>query len=551
MAKKIVFNEKAKKSLKAGIDTVANAVKITIGPRGRNVAFDKGYGGPTITNDGVSIAKEITLKDPIENMGASIVKEVAEKTNEIAGDGTSTSVVLMQSMTTMGLKQMAMGANGVLVRAGIEAATHDAVEALQSIAKPIKAKESITQIATISAENKEWGNIIAETIERVGKDGAVTVEESQSIGVVSDVVEGLSFDNGYISPYMITNPDRMEAEMKDPAILLADTKISSVQKVLPLLEKLAKTGQKDLVIIADDVDGEALATFVVNKLRGTFNVLAIKAPGFGDRKKEHLEDIAIVTGATVVSEEKGMKFEDLELGILGSASRVVSKKDSTVIVGGGGSKKAIDSRVFQLKTILADTKSNFDREKLEERIAKLAGGVAVIRVGAPTETEMKYIKLKIEDAVNATRAAIEEGIVPGGGSALAMVAAKLEKKFTELPKKSTDEFKTGYRIVIDSLTEPLKQIAENSGKDDGSVKVYEVQKMGGSAGYDALADTLVENMFEEGIIDPLKVTRTALQNASSAAAIFLTTDVAIADEPEEKHPPHPHGNPGMDGMGMM
>lgn len=549
MSKKVIFNEKAKTALKAGIDRVAEAVRITLGPRGRNVALDKGYGAPMITNDGVSIAKEISLKDPVENMGASIIKEVAEKTNEIAGDGTSTSALLMQSMITKGLKHMAMGANGVLVRSGIERATKDAIEALQDISKPIKGKESIKQVATIAAESEEWGSIIADTIEKVGKDGAVTVEESQSIGVSSEVVEGLSFDNGYISPYMVTNPDRMEAELKDPAILVTDQKISSIQKVLPLLEKLTQTGQKDLVVIADDVEGEALATFVVNKLRGTLNVLAVKAPGFGDRKKENLEDIAIVVGATVVTDEKGMKMEEVEPTVLGRAGRVVSKKDSTVIVSGAGTKKAIDSRVFQLKTILADTKSKFDKEKLEERIAKLSGGVAVIRAGAATETEMKYIKLKIEDAVNATRAAIEEGIVPGGGSALAMVAEKLEKKFSELSKKENPEFKTGYRIIIDSLTEPLKQIAENSGKEDGSVKVYEVQKKGGSAGYDALLDKIVPNMFEAGIIDPLKVTRTALQNASSAAAIFLTTDVVVAEEPEEKHPPH--GGPGMDGMGMM
>jgi chaperonin GroEL len=413
-AKQILFSEEARKKLKAGVDKVADAVKITIGPRGRNVVLDKGYGSPTITNDGVSIAKDITLKDKFENMGAEIVKEVATRTNDTAGDGTTTSVILTQAIVSEGMKMTTMGVNAMAVRAGIEKATQDVVAALKAISKPIKTDDEIRQVATISAESEDIGAKIAETIKKVGKDGVVTVEESPSFGIESEVVEGLEFDKGYVSAYMITNPERMEAEYKDPAILVTDKKISTVKDILPLLESLVQTGKKDLVVIADDVDGEALATFVLNKLRGGFNVLAIKAPGYGDRKKEILEDIAITVGARVISDEVGITFEKADITMLGHAQKVISTKENTIIVGGKGKKQAIESRVSQLKKQRSNMENKFDLEKLDERIAKLTGGVAVIRVGAATETEMKYLKLKIEDAVAATKAAIEEGIVAGG-----------------------------------------------------------------------------------------------------------------------------------------
>ncbi len=551
MAKKILFDEQARRSLKAGVDKVANAVKVTLGPRGRNVVLDKGYGTPTITNDGVSIAKEITLRDKFENMGAEIIKEVATKTNDVAGDGTTTATVLMQAIISEGMKHTAMGVNAMGVRAGIEEAAHKAVQALKSISTPIKSKEEVRQVATISAESEELGRTIAETIEKVGKDGVVTVEESQSFGIESEVVEGLQFDKGYVSMYMVTNAERMEAEHRDPLILLTDKKISSVQEVLPILEKVAQSGKKDLVIIADDIEGEALATFVVNKLRGSFNVLAIKAPGYGDRKKEMLQDIASTVGATVISEEVGIKFDTATLAMLGRASKAISKKDSTVIVGGKGKKADIEGRVSQLRKQLEETDSKFDKEKLEERIAKLVGGVAIIRVGAATETEMKYLKLKIEDAVNATKAAIEEGIVPGGGVALIKAAHKLAKEFEGDSKKMNAERRIGFEIVLKALEVPLKQIAMNAGKDDGSVIVEKVKQGKGSAGYDAKNDVFVDNMFDAGIIDPVKVTRTGLQNAASAAALLLTTEAAVADEPEEKKSEGgmPGGMPG--GMGGM
>ena len=414
MAKQIIFNEDARKALKRGVNKVSDAVRITLGPRGRNVVFDKGYGAPMITNDGVSIAKEITLGDKMENMGAEIVKEVAQKTNDVAGDGTTTAVVLAQSIINEGLKKTAMGVNAMGIRLGIEAATKEMVEVLRGIAKPIKERSEIVQVATISSESAEIGKIIADTIEKVGKDGVVTVEESQSFGIESEVVEGLQFDKGYVTPYMMTNAERMEAEYTDASILITDKKISTIQEILPLLEKIAHTGKKELVIIADDVDGEALTTFVLNKLRGTFSVLAVKAPGYGDRKKDMLEDIAITTGGRVISEDVGVKLENAELSMLGGARRVIATKENTVIVGGRGKKANIENRANQLRTQLEKTESKFDKEKLEERVAKLSGGVAVIKVGAATETEMKYKKLKIEDAVNATKAAIEEGIVPGG-----------------------------------------------------------------------------------------------------------------------------------------
>lgn len=533
--------------LKRGVDVVADAVKITIGPRGRNVVLDKGFGGPTITNDGVSIAKEITLSDKIENMGAEIIKEVASKTNDVAGDGTTTSVILMHAIVSEGMKHTEMGVNAMALKAGIEKAAADVVKALKAIAKPIKNKEEIKQVATISAESEEIGRIIAETIEKVGKDGVVTVEEAQTIGVDSEVAQGMEFDKGYISPYMITNAERMEAEYKDVPVLITDKKISTLKEILPLLEKLAQTGKKDLVIIAEDVDGEALATFVVNKLRGGFNVLAIKAPGFGDKKKEMLQDIAVTLGATVITEEVGLTFEKVELDVLGKASKIVSTKDNTIIVGGKGKKSDIDKRVAQLKAELQNTNSKYDKEKITERIAKLAGGVAIIKVGAATETEMKYLKLKIEDAVAATKAAIEEGVVAGGGSALIKAGLKVLNDHKPSENKIDSEEDLGYRIVLKALESPLRQIVQNGGKEDGSVVVEKIKETKGDAsGYNAITETIILDMLKEGIIDPVKVTRTALQNAASAAAILLTTEVAIAEEPAKEEKSVSGGMPGME-----
>ncbi len=544
MSKQILFNEDARKALKRGVDIVANAVKTTIGPRGRNVVLDKGFGGPMITNDGVSIAKDITLKNKFENMGAEIVKEVATKTNDMAGDGTTTSVVLTQAIVNEGMKHTTMGVNAMGIKLGIELAAEAVITALKSIAKPIKTKEEIRQVATISAENEDIGRIIADTIEKVGKDGVVTVEESQALGIDSEVVKGLQFDKGYLSPYMVSNAERMEAELRDPAILITDKKISSIKDILPLLEKVIQTGKKDLVIIADDVDGEALTTFILNKIRGTFNVLAIKAPGYGDRKKDMLQDIALTVGAEVVSEDVGLKLDTIEISVLGRAHRVVATKDTTTIIGGKGKKADIETHVSQLKAQLAGIDSTFDAGKLEERIAKLSGGVAVIKVGAATETEMKYLKLKIEDAVNATKAAIEEGIVPGGGVAFVRVAEKVRTA-----KRAVGPIETslGFDIVLKALEAPLKQIAINAGKDDGSVIVEAVKKAKGAGGYNALTDQMVPDMVAAGIVDPVKVARSGIQNAASAAAILLTTEVAIADEPEEKKPGQ--GAPDMGGMG--
>lgn len=545
MSKQVIYGEELKKKLQKGVDTVANAVKVTLGPRGRNVILDKGYGSPTITNDGVSIAKEISLKDKFENMGAEIVKEVAQKTNELAGDGTTTATVLTQALVSEGLRQTTLGLNSMAVRTGMEHAAVDVVEALRSMANKISSTEEIKQVATISAESVEIGEKIAETIEKVGKDGVVTVEESQSFGIETELTEGMQFDKGYVSPYMVTNPDRMEAEYKNAHILITDKKISSVQEILPLLEKIAQTGKKELVIIADDVDGEALATFVVNKLKGGFSVLAVKAPGYGDRKKEILADIAVTTGGQVITEEVGLDLKTTELSQLGQADRVVSTKDDTVIVGGGGTKEAIEGRVKALKAQLETTSSKFDKEKIEERIAKLTGGVAVIRVGAATETEMKYLKLKIEDAVNATKAAIEEGIVPGGGTSLARAAAIVEKDF--LSKKNLErEEMVGYNIVLKALEMPLWQIANNTGKVDGAVIVDKVKSAGGNAGFDAAKGIMVDDMIKAGIIDPVKVERAGVQHAVSAAAILLTTEAAIADEPEEGKG---GGMPDMSAMG--
>ena len=545
MAKEVIYGEEVKKRIKKGVDTVANAVKITLGPGGRNVIIDKGYGGPTITNDGVSIAKEITLKDKFENMGAEIVKEVANKTNDLAGDGTTTATILTQALFTEGLKHTTMGVNAMGVRVGMEKACTDVVAALKEMAVQISTTEEIKQVATISAESDEIGAKIAETIEKVGKDGVVTVEESQSFGIETEFTEGMEFDKGYVSPYMVTNPERMEAEYKNAHILITDKKISSAKEILPLLEKIAQTGRKELVIIADDIDGEALTTFVINKLRGGFSALAIKTPGYGDRKKEILQDIAVMTGGQVITEDVGLTLENTELSQLGKADRVVATKDKTVIVGGEGTKESIGARVDALRAQLAQTESKFDKEKIEERIAKLSGGVAVLKVGAATETEMKYLKLKIEDAVNATKAAIEEGIVSGGGTSLARAAAVVEAR---IPADLSRDELIGFNIVLKALEEPLKQLANNVGKHDGAVIVDKVKTAGGSAGYDARKAVMVDDMIRAGIIDPVKVERAGVQHAVSAVAILLTSETAIADEPEPEKPAMPDMGGG---MGMM
>ena len=547
MAKQILYGDEARQAIKRGVDAVASAVKITIGPKGRNVILDKGFGAPTITNDGVSIAKEITLKNRVENLGAEIIKDVAGKTNDMAGDGTTTAVVLAQAIIEEGFKKTTLGANAMGVRLGIEAAAREVVETLKSMAKPIKSSEEIRQVAAISAESEEFGAIIAEAIEKVGKDGVVTVEESQSFGVESELVEGMQFDKGYVSPYMITDSERMEAVYNDASILITDRKISSIKDILPLLEKLAQTGKKELVIIAEDVDGEALPTLVLNKIRGIFHTLAIKAPGYGDRRKEMLEDIAALTGGQLISESLGLKLETVELKQLGRARKVVATKDGTTIVGGAGKKSEIQERVAQIKTQLENTESSYDKEKLRERLGKLSGGVAVIRVGASTEAEMKYLKLKVEDAVEATKAAIEEGIVSGGGTALVRAGAKVGSK-TLKPTSAdiADEFATGVKIVLKALEAPLRQIAINAGKDNGEVIVEKIKSAKGNEGYDANADEIVPDMFAAGIVDPVKVTRTGIERAASAAAILLTTEVAVTDEPEEKAAPGGgHAHPGM------
>lgn len=544
MAKDIVFAEDARKKLFDGIQKAAKAVKVTLGPRGRNVILEKSYGGPRITNDGVSIAKELSFTDKFENMGAELVKEVANKTNELAGDGTTTSVVLFEALVDEGMRHTTMGIDAMALRSGMEKAKNDAVGHLKRMAKPVEGKDEVKQVATISAESEELGAIIAETIQKVGKDGVVTVEESRGTSLEYDVVEGLEIDKGYVSPYMVTNPERMEAEYKDASILITDKKINNVQEILPLLEKIAQTGKKDIVIIAEDIEGDALATFVVNKLRGAFNVLGIKAPGFGDKKKEMLADIATVTGGTVISDDVGITFENATTAMLGRASRVVARKDSTAIVGGKGKKADIEERVTQLRSQLENTDSKFDKENLESRIAKLSGGVAVIRVGAATETEMKYLKDKIDDAVRATKAAMDEGIVPGGGSALAKVAAKLMDKETNL---SEDE-QVGYDIVARALIMPIRQIAINAGQDDGYVIANKVQDGKVMSGYDARSDEIIDDMVAAGIIDPVKVARGAVEHGVSAAAILLTTEAAVADIPEEGKG---GGAPDMGGMGGM
>jgi chaperonin GroEL len=549
MAKKIIYNEEARKALKNGVDKLADAVKVTLGPKGRNVVIEKGYGAPTITKDGVSVAKEIELEDKIENIGAEMIKEVASKANDMAGDGTTTATVLAQAMIKEGLKLVSAGISPIEIRLGIEKKVKTMVENLKKISKTIDTKEELTQVASISANDKEIGKKIAEAMEKVGKNGVVTVEEGQSFGIEVEIVEGMQFDKGYVSPYMITNSENMKAEFSDPLILVTDKKISSIQEILPLLEKVVQSGKKDIVIIADEIDGEALTTFVLNKLRGTFNVLGIKAPGFGDRRKAMLEDIAVLTGAKVISEELGLKLENTELEDLGQARKVISSKDNTTIVDGKGDDKKIKNRIDQINKEMELSDSNFDKEKLQERLAKLTGGVAVIKVGAATETEMKEKKDRIEDALNATRAAQEEGVVPGGGLALAL-AGESFKNLNE--KKSTE---AGVAIVNEAILEPIKQIAINAGKD-GSLVLYtimEEHKKGNTGiGYNAAMDKF-ENMVEAGIIDPTKVVRCALENASSAAIMFLTVETVVVDKPEDKNSCSCSNNHmgGMPGMGMM
>ena len=539
MAKQILYGEEARKKLKAGVDAIANAVKATLGPRGRNVVLDKGFGAPTITNDGVSIAKEIEIEDKIANLGVEIVKEASEKTNDVAGDGTTTVCVLTQALVREGFKNIAAGANPLAIRRGLEVGKEKVIEALKKMAKPVNTKEEMKQVATISAESEEIGEIIAKVVSEVGKDGVVTVEESKTFGIQYEIVKGLQFDRGYISPYMVTDPERMEAVYEDPYILITDKKISSIQEILPVLEKVAQSGRKELIIIADDVDGEALATLVVNKLRGTFNTLAVKAPGFGDRKKEMLQDIAIVTGGKVISEEVGLKLENVTLEDLGSARRVVSTKETTTIVDGKGSKEDIEARVKQIRKELEKTESEFDKEKLQERLAKLVGGVAVIKVGAATEVEQKAIQHKVEDALAATKAAAQEGIVPGGGVALLRCQEVLDKVKVE------GEEKVAIDILKRVLEEPLRIIAKNANMDDGVV-VNKVKEGKGDYGFNAQKLTY-ENLFETGVVDPVKVTRTALENAISAASMLLTTEVIVGELPEKKE----NSNSPTSGMGGM
>ena len=541
MAKQIAYDEEARRALKKGIDALAQAVKITLGPKGRNVVLDKKWGPPSVCSDGVTIAKEIELKDPFENMGAQLIKEAATKTNDIAGDGTTTAVVLAQAMVSAGMKNVTAGANPMALKKGIEKAVGAIVEELKKIATPIKGKEQIAQVAGLSAHDDEIGNLIADVMEKVGKDGVITVEESKGIKFETEFVEGMQFDRGYVSAYFITNAERMDATLEDPYILITDKKISAISDILPLLEKLLQIS-KNLVVIAEDVEGEALATLVVNKLRGTLNCLAVKAPGFGDRRKAMLEDIAILTGGQVISEEIGRKLDAATIADMGRARKVVSNKDDTTIVEGKGSDEDIKGRIKQIKAQIDETTSDFDREKLQERLARLAGGVAVIKVGAATEVELKEKKNRVEDALSATRAAVEEGIVPGGGVALLNALPVLDKL-----KLEGDEA-TGVAIVRRALEEPLRQIAINAGKE-GSVAVDFVKKAKKGIGYDADKDEY-GNMVERGIIDPAKVTRAGLQNAASIAAMVLTTESLITDIPEkEKMPPMPAG--GMGGMEGM
>ena len=539
MVKDIKFAEDARSAMLRGVDVLANTVKVTLGPKGRNVVLEKAFGSPLITNDGVTIAKEIELEDHFENMGAKLVAEVASKTNDIAGDGTTTATVLTQAIVREGLKNVTAGANPVGIRRGIELATKAAVEELHRISRPVESKEAIAQVAAISSGSAEVGELIAEAMEKVGNDGVITIEESKGIETELDVVEGMQFDRGYLSQYMVTDNDKMIATLDNPFILITDKKVSNIQEIIPLLEQIVQQGRA-LLIIADDVDGEALPTLVLNKLRGTFNVVAVKAPGFGDRRKAMLEDIAVLTGAQVITEDLGLELKDATLAQLGTAGKVVVSKDSTTIVEGAGSKELIENRVALIRAQEQDTTSDFDREKLHERLAKLSGGVAVIKVGAATETELKEKKLRIEDALNATRAAVEEGIVSGGGTALVNVQKVVDALELE------GDLATGAKIVSRSLEEPLRQIAENAGLE-GSVIVARLKSEEKGIGYNAATDEWV-NMIEAGIVDPTKVTRSALQNAASVSALLLTTEAVVADKPAPVTPPMPGMDPS---MGMM
>ena len=546
MAKDIHFSEEARKKLFAGVTKLADAVRITMGPKGRNVILEKSYGSPTITNDGVTIAKEIDLEDKFENMGAEMVKEVASKTNDAAGDGTTTATILAHAIIAEGLKYLTAGANAMNLKNGISKATKAVVAELEELAEPVKTKEQQKQVATISAQSEEVGEIIADVLEKVGENGVITVEEGQTMGLEVEVVEGMQFDNGYISPYFITNTQNLKAEFADAQILITDKKISSIQEILPLLEKLAKAGQKELVILAEDIDGEALATLVVNKLRGGFSALAVKAPGFGDRRKAMLADIAALTGGKVISEEVGLKLENVELADLGRAAKIISDKETTIIVDGKGDKNEIEARVVAIKNELENSTSDFDKEKLIERLAKLTGGVGVIKVGAATEVEQKERQHRVEDAVEATKAAVEEGIVAGGGVALIRANKVLEKL---IEAESDADEKVGMKIIAKALEIPVRQIAENAGEDGGAILAKIVEATTKHFGFDAATGKFVD-MVEAGIIDPKKVTRSALENASSIAGIFLTTEAAIADRPKEEEPAAPAMPGGMGGMGM-
>lgn len=539
MAKVIVFNEEARQAMKRGVDKLANAVKVTLGPKGRNVVIEHGYGSPTITKDGVTVAKEVELEDKLENVGAELVKEVASKTNDVAGDGTTTATVLAQAMIAEGLKNITAGAKPLSVKRGMEKALEAVVKELTgSVSQPVSG-DMIGNVASISANDKEIGETIAAMLKDMGKEGVITVEEGQSFGIEQEVVKGMRIDKGYASPYMITNQDSMQAEYSEPLILVTDKKISSVQDLLPLLEKVLKAGRKELVIVADDIEGEAQSTLILNKLRGAFNALAIKAPGFGDRRKEMLQDIATVTGAVLITEDVGRKLDSVELEDLGSARKVIATKDHTTFVDGKGDKAEIDARVAALKKQLETTDSQFDKEKLQERLAKLSGGIGVIKVGAATEVEMKEKKHRIEDAIAATKAAVEEGIVPGGGVALLRAMKALDGL------KLEGEEEVGARILRRAMEEPIRIIASNAGKD-GAVVVEEIKKQNGTIGYNAEADRY-EDMVKAGIIDPTKVTRSALQNATSVAALFLTTECVISEKPKKEEPAGGHDHGGMGG----
>ncbi len=543
MAKQLAFTEDARRRLKAGVDILADAVKTTLGPKGRNVALDKKWGAPTVTHDGVTVAKEIELEDPFENMGAQLLKEAATKTNDIAGDGTTTATVLAQAIVTEGLKNVAAGANPMLLKRGIEKASAAVTQAIRDMAIEVKGKDDIAHVASISAADEEIGNLIADVMDKVGKDGVITVEESKGLAFETDYVDGMQFDRGYISPYFINDTEAMEATINDPFILIYDKKISSAQDMLPILEKVVQVGKRDLVIIAEDVDGEALATLVLNKLRGTFNVLAIKAPGFGDRRKAMLQDIAVLTGGQVITEEMGRKLESATLNDLGRADKVSSTKDDTTVVGGAGSDDAIQGRINQIKAEIEASTSDYDREKLQERLAKLAGGVAVIGVGAATEVELKEKKHRVEDALSATRAAVEEGVVPGGG--VALINALNAIKGLSDPNA---DINTGIAIVRRALEEPMRQLARNAGRE-GAIIIEEVRRRnqnGTRIGFNVLTDEYVD-MVEAGIIDPAKVTRSAVENAASIASMILTTEALITDIPAPA-PAAPPMDPGMGGM---